>query len=571
MANIHLGYRLPGGTHPGRTIPRPSVEAGDSSLGTKPPVDELADSEAEKRRKATITVDPRMRFQPGSVEPVFYDGTLHGITVAPTGAGKGRCLIIPNLLRNPTTTVVIDPKGENAIVTANRREAMGHEVHIIAPFGIRQLPDIRLSAINPFDCLKQPGADLENDAAQIAHMICENSGKGRGGRGGSSSNDPFWDNNGRALLTAIILAVVTTRPASDHHIGTVYEMLHSDDVVYNLAVLLDTCGGGRKPPRRGDKKSAAAPPPPPPGDGSGKPSMNRAAYQEIAAFLQMPEVTRGGVLATAQSYLKLFSSEGVQESLRETSFNILDFIAGKRMTIYLVLPVDKLSSHSPLLKLWLTTLLKCAFAREEMPETPTLFLIDEAAQLGHLDDIEKAMTVGRGFGLQLWTFWQDLAQLRQLYPDSWYSMFNNCGFVNMFGARNHFMKAEMAEVMNVTPSTIDRLAPDEQLLMLEGTVEQCWIPDYLRDAGYVGLADDNLFYPREKSTKAVKPPPPTRNQPDAERAPKSRLRQPTRPEESKPSAPPESTAAEPDKEDPKTAAAKATREQSTLKPDQQTS
>ena len=67
----------------------------------------------------------------------------------------------------------------------------------------------------------------------------------------------------------------------------VVDLLMSDDVVYNLAVLMDTIGKQLPP----------------------------LAHREIAAFLQMPEVTRGGVLATAQSYVKTLHSPGVLRSL----------------------------------------------------------------------------------------------------------------------------------------------------------------------------------------------------------------------------------------------------------------
>lgn len=56
-------------------------------------------------------------------------------------------------------------------------------------------------------------------------------------------------------------------------------MLHSDDVIYDLAVLLDTKGK----------------------------TMPRFAYQEIASFLQHPErETHPSVLSTAVASLKGF-------------------------------------------------------------------------------------------------------------------------------------------------------------------------------------------------------------------------------------------------------------------------
>lgn len=50
-----------------------------------------------------------------------YDGPAHLLTMAPTRSGKGVGTIIPNLLTLDRSVVCIDPKGENARVTARAR------------------------------------------------------------------------------------------------------------------------------------------------------------------------------------------------------------------------------------------------------------------------------------------------------------------------------------------------------------------------------------------------------------------------------------------------------------------
>lgn len=44
--------------------------------------------------------------------PIFAPNESHLLTVAPTGAGKGRSTIIPTLLTYPGAAVVVDPKGD---------------------------------------------------------------------------------------------------------------------------------------------------------------------------------------------------------------------------------------------------------------------------------------------------------------------------------------------------------------------------------------------------------------------------------------------------------------------------
>ena len=54
-----------------------------------------------------------------------YGGPAHLLTMAPTRSGKGVGTIIPNLLTLDRSVICIDPKGENARVTARARSARG--------------------------------------------------------------------------------------------------------------------------------------------------------------------------------------------------------------------------------------------------------------------------------------------------------------------------------------------------------------------------------------------------------------------------------------------------------------
>lgn len=72
---------------------------------------------------------------------LHYGGDRHLLTVAPTRAGKGVSAIIPNLLTYEGSATVIDPKGENALITGAQRVAMGQTVMLLDPLGPRGQPD----------------------------------------------------------------------------------------------------------------------------------------------------------------------------------------------------------------------------------------------------------------------------------------------------------------------------------------------------------------------------------------------------------------------------------------------
>ena len=74
------------------------------------------------------------------------------------------------------------------------------------------------------------------------------------------------------------------------------------------------------------------------------------------------------------------------------------------LTIFIVLPSHMLSSYGRLLRLWIGTLLAAITRRRSRPAKPTLFILDEAAQLGELEELRLAVTLLRDYGLQTWGF-----------------------------------------------------------------------------------------------------------------------------------------------------------------------
>src|SRR5215469_12418410 len=74
---------------------------------------------------------------------IGWNDDRHVMTIAGSRAGKGVSLIIPNLLFYEGSAVVIDPKGENARITAGRRgkgvaegRGLGQDVYVLDPFGV---------------------------------------------------------------------------------------------------------------------------------------------------------------------------------------------------------------------------------------------------------------------------------------------------------------------------------------------------------------------------------------------------------------------------------------------------
>lgn len=395
----------------------------------------------QKHREPIGFVSPLASSEPQPFGLVSDSMEGHLCCVAPTRAGKSLCSIVPNLLNYQGAAIILDPKGEHAIVTARRRREMMQSVYLLDP--THHVTD-EPATLNPLDVLQLPGADLETDSFALAEMLV------RGYRG---TKEPFWDLHGSALLAALIICAATDVNPVKRTLKTVLEILGADDVSYLLATILDS----RK-------------------------DLNRCAYQTIASILQLPDVTRGGVIASTQAYVKPLMSESVVKSLGQSTIPLLDLISGKPMSIYFVLPPHRLPALRGLLKVQLGTLMTALLIRRERPELPTWLVLDEVGQLETFPILENLLTMSAGYAVKVAMYWQDLAQMVSYYPESWRTILNNCSVLQAFGIYNRVMANQWGDYMDISPSELLRMRSNEQVLSIHNRGTFCCKRlNYLRD------------------------------------------------------------------------------------------
>lgn len=381
-------------------------------------------------------------------------GEGHLITVAPTGAGKGVSCIIPALLTWTGPAIVIDPKGENYAVTASYRKSLGQTVHVLDPFGVTDVPIA--DKLNPLDCLCPGSSDFEDDAVSLARAICSD----------RSKRDPFWDERAQALITGLIIQAAKTERNS---LSFVHDTVQVDEYPFLNRLDAKVC----------DEFIS---------DRTAKGILTLGAHS-----------TRGGIIATAGSHVSFLKGRQVRTAVEFSTISLDDIRNGKPMTIYIVVPPAKLISHGKLIRLWLTVMMGAIATRRFIPKQQTLFLLDEAAQLGNLDAFRSALTLMRGYGVKVWSFWQDLSQLKRLYED-WETILNNCAYQQYFGANTPHAAKAINELIPLGQGRTSTLPAGQGLLVAPGKPpEIVSLPNYLTSRELAGRADPNPFY--EKNTK----------------------------------------------------------------------
>jgi type IV secretion system protein VirD4 len=166
------------------------------------------------------------------------------------------------------------------------------------------------------------------------------------------------------------------------------------------------------------------------------------------------------------------------------------------MTINLRVPPHLLTSQRPVLRLWIGSILSTIAERSVRPDIPDLFLIDEAATLGNLDELLTAVSLLRGYGLRTWTFWQSIGQIESIYGARASEIIDNAGTLSMFGAANASAARNLERLTGYQGGILD-IPRDQQVICRHGAHPvRAQKLNYLNDPAYRGLFDDNPFYKR---------------------------------------------------------------------------
>lgn len=438
---------------------------------------------------APAGLDARFRF------------TGHVVTVAPTGSGKGIGAVIPNLLDYPGSALVLDVKGENAAVTARARRALGQAVYVVDPFGVN---GGGASAFNVLDRLDVWHPDCVSESAILADALVIAEGKG---------DAVHFDESAKNFLQGLMLHVAGLDDAERRNLGELRRLLTAGeseffDVLATMAA---------------DDTAAFGIP-------------ARAAN----TLMGMADKERGSVLSTARRNTAFLDDPRIAAALSRSDFD-LSAIKTEAMTIYLVMPANRIGPNSRFLRLFISSVIAAITSSNVQPAHRVAFLLDEFGQLGYMKQIEDAVSLMRGYGLAFWVFIQDLSQLKGVYPkwqtflaNSAKSFFGTDDYdtakyvsdslgqatieyethnkgkstgVNFGGSdgggssfgRNSGRSSGISQQLTgrnlLTPDEVMRLGPEHPIVLVRG--ERPYLLDrlnYLTDAEYAGKFDPNPYH-----------------------------------------------------------------------------
>ncbi|CAE6856024.1 hypothetical protein R75465_07416 [Paraburkholderia aspalathi] len=350
----------------------------------------------EAVNKALKGYDPRLRYMG------------HVLTVAPNGSGKGIGAVIPNLLNYPGSTIVLDVKGENYAVTARHRREHGHAVYLLDPFGVIQQQQgngatVETHAFNWLDRLDPDSPDVVGESAVLADMLAVSEGH-------TTDASAHFNETAKAFIRGVMVQVATLAP----------EKRNMGEVKRILSLPFARPNATTPSPLEIELAKMLANP-----RGQGLPA--RAS----AAFTDTPEKERGSLLSTVRRHLAFLDDPRLVAALSRSDFS-LDDLKARPMTVYLVMPPNRLSASRAFVRAFFGQAINAVMATAQKPPFRVLFLLDEFPQLGRMDVVEEKLPLIRGYGGAFWLVAQNLDQLKETYP-RWQNFIANCGAKQFFG------------------------------------------------------------------------------------------------------------------------------------------
>jgi type IV secretion system protein VirD4 len=376
-----LGYFLRGPLYDLRPFKKPESIHGDAKWASQK---EIKKAGLRSKNGLLLGKDEKGYFIAG--------GFQHALLFAPTGSGKGVGFVIPNLLYWKDSVLVHDIKLENYDLTSGYRASkLKQKVFVWAPAD----PDGLTHCYNPIDWVSDKPGQMVDDVQKIANLIMP--------------EKEFWNNEARTLFVGVVLYLLAV-PEKTKSFGEVVRTMRSDDVVYNLAVVLDTIGK----------------------------QIHPVAYMNIAAFLQKADKERSGVISTMNSSLELWANPLIDTATASSDFNIKNF-KREKVTVYVGLTPDNIQRLEPLMKVFYqqaTEFLTRKIPQKDEPHG-VLFVMDEFPTLGKMEQFQTGIAYFRGYNVRLFLIIQDTEQLKGIYEEAGMNSFlSNSTYRITFAANN---------------------------------------------------------------------------------------------------------------------------------------
>lgn len=390
---------------------RKDVEYGSARWGNKTDIAPFMDPKPENNIILTQTEGLMMSGRPKNPAHARNKNVL---VVGGSGSGKTRFFIKPNLMQLHSSYVVTDPKGTVLIEVGKllsrgtpKLDKDGKPVKgkngktVYEPYKIKVFNTINFSKsmhYNPFAYIHN-----EKDILKLVTVLIANT-KGEG-----KSGDDFWVKAETLLYTALIGYIYYEAPTNEQNFSTLVEMINAmevreDDETFKNAVDLLFDALEQKDP-------------------------DHFALRQYKKYKLAAGKTAKSILISCGARLAPFDIKEVREITMYDELE-LDLVGDRKTALFFIIS-DTDATFNFLVSMAYTQLFNLLCERADDRYGGRLpvhvrCLIDEAANIGQIPNLEKLMATIRSREISACLVLQAQSQLKALYKDNMDTIIGNC-------------------------------------------------------------------------------------------------------------------------------------------------
>ena len=396
-------------TNQGRT--RDGEEHGSAAWATPASVN------AQFAQKDSIPLTQHIRL---GLDTHKHRRSLNVLVIGGSGAAKTRSFVLPNILTANTNYVITDPKSEVLLATGGYLKEQGYDVRVLNLVNLEQS-----DGYNPFRYLRD-----EKDVLKLVNNLIQSTTPK-----GSHESDPFWTKAETALLQAIILMLFQEAPEYEQNFSMVMRVLEYAEVreedeghVSPLDLLFESIER-RKP--------------------------DSVAVRQYKVFKLAAGKTAKSILVSTAVRLAPFNLPQIQ-ALTDHDDMDLYTLGEKKVALYAVIPDNDNTLNFLVSLLYAQAFQALYYSADQIHHGPlprhVRFVLDEFAAMP-LPGFTRELATMRSRSISASVIIQNMAQIKELYKDSWETIPGNCDTILYLGGNESSTHKYVSEMLG--KATID--------------------------------------------------------------------------------------------------------------------
>ena len=399
----------------GRENRRPGEEYGSAKWGD--PRALCRKYMDHQHKEANIILTQRVRL---GMDGYITQRNMNVLVVGGSGSGKTRFFCKPNIYSANCSYLITDPKGELLRAAGALLAAQGYEVRVF-----NLIDPSQSDGYNPFSYIHS-----EKDVLTLIDNLIKNTTPRN-----ASSNDPFWEKAEIALDSALMLYLVSEAPSEEQNFETLIYMM-------NFADVKEEDEQYRSPLDMLFRALEEEQP-------------NHVAVKQYAIFKQAAGKTAKSILVSAAVRLAPFNLPQIKAVTDHDDMDLYT-LGERKCALYAVIP-DNDTTFTFLVSLLYSQIFQTLYYCADQIHHGALpchvhFILDEAPSV-NLPGLPRELATMRSRNISCSTIIQNMAQIKELYKDSWETIPGNSDTLLYLGGNEASTHKYISEALG--KSTID--------------------------------------------------------------------------------------------------------------------